>query len=116
MPDEPQGKQRWREVPPRPDDERWTLDRAEPNPPGIGPPPPLPELPPRSNSRDPAAATDQGRNTYRPSDEMLTDSLRRQQAAAQPQPVGTNTALAAVLALAAIGLIVVLTVFLAKRM
>ena len=115
MPDEPQKKQRWREIPPPSDDERWTLDRAEPNPPGIGPPPPLPELPPLKNSPDPSAAAARGRDTYRPPDERVTESLRRQQAAARPRPVGSNTVLAGVLAIGAIGLIVLLTIFLAKQ-
>lgn len=124
MPDELPRKQRWREVPPSSDEERWILD----NPPPLPAPPDLPPLPHQSSREPPLSLEDDilpmarqrgdragGRDTFRPPDDALTERLRRQRAAAQPKPIGSNTLLAAMLAIGAIALIVILTIYLAKR-
>lgn len=93
MPDKPTGKQRWREVPPPTENDRWTVDSAQAGADRKSPPP-LPPLPQRRES---------------------ANSVRRQRAAPQAKQVGTNTMLAAALAIGAIALIVVLTMYLAKQ-
>lgn len=121
MPDEQQGKQRWREIPPSSEDERWLLDNPPPLPPSsAGSPPPLPPSARRQPSEISPPESDQPRDIGArrekswPPAELPADTTWQQRGPAQRKPIGGNTVLAGVLAIGAIALIVALAMFLGK--
>jgi hypothetical protein len=101
MRDEQQGKQRWREVPPSSNDERWSLE----NPPHIGERHASPrdcrfDKPPADARRQVSAASAAHR-------ERMFEGTRRAEA--------PRTIVALALAIGAIGLIIALTMYLASH-